>query len=52
MTVMFHDVHSLDSRDVTMKRIPGAEFDEVLYADNTICKSTDTRVINKTLANI
>ena len=52
MTVMFHDVHSLDSRDVTMKRIPGAEFDEVLYADDTICMSTDTRVINKTLANI
>ena len=35
-----------------MKRIPGAEFDEVLYADDTICMSTDTRVINKTLANI
>ena len=52
MTVMFHDVHKLDSHTVKMKRIPGADFDEVLYADDTICMSTDTKVINRTLANI
>jgi hypothetical protein len=52
MTVMFHDVHKLDSRQVLLKRIPGAEFDEVLYADDTICMSTDTKIINRTLANI
>ena len=52
MTVMFHDVHKLDIRQVNLKRIPGADFDEVLYADDTICMSTDAKVINRTLANI
>ena len=32
--------------------MPGANFDEVLYADDTILISTDTRVINKLLAKI
>ena len=52
MTVMFHDVHEADTIQVALKRIPGADFDEVLYADDTIIMSTDTKVINKTLAKI
>ena len=52
MTVMFHDVHKDDSMRVALKRIPGADFDEVMYADDTICMSTDTKVINDTLAKI
>ena len=52
MTVLFHDVHKDDTINDCLKRVPGANFDEVLYADDTILISTDTRVINKLLAKI
>ena len=32
--------------------MPGAEFDEVTYADDTICISTDTRAINEFVKHI
>jgi len=46
MTVMFHDVH--EQVDDTMKRhrVPGAEFDEVTYADDTICISRSETAMN------
>ena len=33
-------------------QVAGATFDEVLYADDTICASKDTRAMNKLLAQI
>jgi hypothetical protein len=52
MTVMFHDIHEGDPQNIVRHRIPGTTFDEVLYADDTICVSTDTRAMNKLLADI
>ncbi len=37
---------------MAMGRVPGTEFDEVMYADDTICISTDTRWMNRMLAEI
>ena len=52
MTVMFHDIHGQDSQGLDRHRIIGANYDEVLYADDTICISTDTKAMNKLLASI
>ena len=52
MTVMSHDIHQELDGDLITHRIPGAEFDEVMYADDTICISTDTRTLNKFIAKI
>ena len=37
MTVMFHDIHADDYTKKIMQRITGTDFDELLYADDTIC---------------
>ena len=52
MTVLFHDIHKELDGELIKHRIPGANFDEVMYADDTICISTDTRTMNKFLASI
>ena len=52
MTVMFKDVHRKLDNTLGEKRVPGAEFDEVTYADDTICISTDTAQLNKFVAAI
>jgi hypothetical protein len=52
MTVMFHDIHEGDKQNLTKHRIQSTNYDEVLYADDTICISTDTRALNKLLADI
>ena len=52
MTTMFHDVHQETDRYLESHRVPGADFDEVTYADDTICISTDTRAMNKFLEAI
>ena len=39
MTTLFHDVHQLMDDDLRKHRVPGAGFDEVAYADDTICIS-------------
>ena len=52
MTVMFEDVHSRMQRVLEQNRIPGADFDEVTYADDTICFSTDTKTINEFIKEI
>ena len=52
MTVMFADVKQ-EMRGLGLKyRISGAHFDEVLFADDTICLSTNTRAMNRMLAAI
>ena len=40
MTVRFDDIHHLDNIDTQSQRVVGAEFDEVLYADDTIVYGT------------
>ena len=52
MTVLVHDVHEHDSTGNMLKKISGANFIEVLYADATIILSTDTRTINKCLRKL
>ena len=52
MTVLFHDVHRGDPQNMIEHRIPGTTYDEIVYADDTICVSTDTRALNKLLADI
>ena len=52
MTVMFSDIHDGDQQNLLKHRIMGTNYDEVLYADDTICVSTDTRAMNKFLASI
>ena len=52
MTAMFYDVHQETDRHLKENRVPGADFDEVPYADDTICISTDTKALNKFLEAI
>jgi len=54
MSVLFWDVKKERelSRKLRENRVPGASFDEVLYADDTILISTDTRAINEFLKEI
>ena len=52
MTVMFHDVHEKTRGNLIQHRQPGATFDEVMYADDTICISPDTKAMNKFIAAI
>ena len=52
MTTMFHDVHRKTERRLIEHRVPGAEFDEVTYADDTMCITTDTRTLNEFAKNI
>ena len=44
---MCYDVHQETDTYSESRRIPGANFDEVTYADDTICMSTDTNTMNK-----
>ena len=46
MTAMFRDVHMKTDRALLRHRIPGADFDEVTYADDAICITTDTKTLN------
>ena len=52
MSVMFHDIHCNIGGDMIEDRIPGVNFEEVLYADDTICISSSTRKMNKLIAEI
>ena len=52
MTVMFSDVKEQMGNTRIQHRIRGAPFDEVLFADDTICLSHDTRTMNKMLKAI
>ena len=53
MTAMFEDIRREDQAASRIsKRIPNTNFDEILYADDTICVSTDTKCINRRIALI
>ena len=52
MTVMFAKVKGQITENQIRYRIQGARFDEVLFADDTICISRDTRIMNQMLKAI
>jgi len=52
MTAMFHDVHRKTDNKLLKNRVPGADFDEVTYADDTICISTDAEAMNQFIKQI
>ena len=52
MSVMFHDIHAESNGSVEEERVKGADFDEVLYADDTICISQSERAMNLLLESI
>ena len=52
MTVMSHDIHKDDMQHLIEHRIHRTNYDEVLYAGDTICVSTDTKALNKLPASI
>ena len=52
MTVLFHDIHQDDHLNLIKHRPDNCNFDEILYADDTILASNDTKAINRLLAEI
>ena len=52
MTVMFDDIHYEDHLNTFIHRPLMTAFDEILYADDTICVSTNTKAMNRLLAAI
>jgi hypothetical protein len=54
MTGMFHDIHRNHDTLIALiqHRLPAANFDEIMYADDTICISSDTKAVNKFIQNI
>ena len=49
MTVMFRDIHRKHHRDLSDSRIEQITFNELLYADDTLLISKNTRGMNKFL---
>lgn len=52
MTVMFHDIHQNDKLKLAKQRVRGSEYDEVFYADDTICIAQNMAAMNRLLAAI
>ena len=54
MTVFFHDIHQDEALETELKenRIIGTLFDELLYADDTIIYSKDSKTVEKLLHKI
>ena len=52
MTVIFHDIHEGDKLGTKQHRVATAHFDEVLFADDTICVSENAKTLSKLLAKI
>ena len=52
MTVMFHDIKKDDHLNLIAHRPDNANYDEILYADDTILISTNTAAINRYLAEV
>ena len=46
MTTLFHDVHQTMDEELKKHRVPGADFDEVAYADDTVCISRSIKTMN------
>ena len=48
MTAMFEDIKEDNlAMNLARYRVPGASFDEIMYADDTICISEDTKTMNQ-----
>ena len=45
MTTLFSDIHHEDKQNLIEHRVPGIMFDEVVYADDTICMSTNEKAM-------
>ena len=52
MTAIFHEVHLDDNINVENYRVQNADFSEVLYADDTICTTTNEHAMNRLLKKI
>merc|ERR1712086_602211 len=52
MTTMFEDVKEHLQLNLAKHRVPGADFDEVMYADDTILISEDTKTMNEFVKQI
>ena len=52
MTTLFYDIHEGDPQQLIPNRICGANFDEIVYADDTICVSTSEIAMNLFLKDI
>ena len=52
MTIMFNGILHEDTQNLQQHRVIGTNFDEVLYADDTICANSDTKTMNKLLASL
>lgn len=52
MTTLFHDTHRTLGNSLERQRVPGAEFDEVTYADDKICIATETKAMNELIKEI
>jgi hypothetical protein len=51
MTTLFYDVHQKLDTELARNRVPGADFDEVTYADDTICISRRIKAMNNCIKN-
>ena len=52
MTTLFHDVHEKTEANMAGNRPTGATCDEVMYADDTICITPDTKTMNAVIHKI
>lgn len=52
MTTLFHDAHTIMEHKLVRQRVPGAEFDEVTHADDTICITTEAKAMNEFVKQI
>ena len=46
MSVMLQDIYEEIDRSAVQNIVEGTDFDEIMYIDNTIYISTDTRTMN------
>ena len=46
MTTLFHDIHNNDPQNLIRHRITGTDYDEILYADDTLVFGTYSRNIS------
>ena len=51
MTSLFNDIHTRDTH-LLPSRVFGTNYDEIVYADDAICASEDTRAMNKFFKHI
>jgi hypothetical protein len=52
MITLLHDVHQKLDTELARNRVPGADFDEVTYADDTICISKSIKAMNNLIKTV